>query len=296
MNNERGSITLPCLLIAFILLALTTGMAAFTVREYEHTREYIRGRQLRLLAASALVQAEAVEAGETLLLEKILYPDKVKVALTLAKSRSSDGFICKTEAVAETAGQTGAKQRFMQCSFRLADEQQALVREYAMIGKQFTGLEQLDAEARYIQAQEVSLPQVSFMKGLQLSSTVSDMASDGFGAGFYYINGGYIFPMGGKTIGGSTVFVANKNIDIYPNTRFTGRIALISEQGAITISKNCRFDNALLIAPQVIISAGCELHGCIISSSIVINGAGRFLPAAAVAEPFVSAVTIPTAS
>lgn len=296
MNKEQGSITIPCLMLAFILLAISAGLLVFTTREYEHTREYIRGRQLRLLAGSALLQAGAVIDGETLLWEKILYPDKDRVLLSLKKITSSDGLICKTEAAARTTGYVGAEQRFMQCSFRLAAEQQAMAQEYAMIGKKFTGLELLAAETRYIQAQEVSFPQVSFMQGLSLSSTVVDLVSDGLSTGFYYINGGYDFPSGGRTITGSTVFVTNKDIFIYPNTRFTGRVALVSERGTINISKNCRFDNSLIIAPSVRVKEGCELHGCIISQHIIIEGDGRFTPSVSAAVPFVSAVTIPTNS
>lgn len=293
MSKEQGSITIPCLLLAFILLAMSAGLLVFTMREYEHTREYIRGRQLRLLAGSALLQAGAVIDGETVLWEKILYPDKEGVRLSLIKMTSSDGLICKTEAAAQTTGHVGAKQRLMQCSFRLAAEQQALAQEYAMIGKQFTGLELLTAETRYIQAQEVSFPQVSFMQGLSLSSTVVDLVSDGLSAGFYYINGSYDFPAGGRTITGSTVFVTGKDIFIYPNTQFAGRVALVSERGTINISKSCRFDNALIIAPSVRVKAGCELHGCIISQHIIIEGDGHFAPSVSAAEPFVSAVTIP---
>lgn len=296
MNKERGSITIPCLILAFILLSVATGMLAFTNREYQHTREYIRGRQLRLLAGSALRQAGGAPEGTTVLLAEQLLPDKARALLTLSKTRSSDGLICKAEAAAKMTGHVGAGQRFMQCSFRLSPEQQALAKEYAMIGKRFTGLEQLGAEVRYIQAQEVSLPQFSFMQGLSLSSTVSDLVSDGLGAGFYYINSSYTFPTGGRTIAGSTVFVTYKDMLINANTRFSGRVALISEKGTLTISKNCRFDNALLMAPNVLIKEGCELQGCIISHNIIIEGSGRFTPSASAAEPFISAVTIPVDS
>ena len=296
MNKQQGGITIPCLLVAFLLLALSTGVLAFTTREYEHTKDYLIRRQLRLLASSALTQAEAVHDGSAVLLDSVLYPHKDRVLLTLNKTKSSDGLISKMEAVAEAVSHAGAMQRFMQCSFRLAPDEQALAREYALIGVNIQGLELLNAETRYIQAKEVSLPQVSFLQTLNSNTTASNIASDGLNAGFYYINGSFTFPTGGKTIAGSTLFAVSRNIEINANTRFTGRVAFISEKGTISISKNCRFDNALLIAPNVFIQEGCKLSGCIISPSIVIQGAGSFAPSTAVAEPFISAVTIPTAS
>ena len=293
MSREQGSITIPCILAALILLALTTTLLIFTTREYEHTREYIRSRQLRLLVSSAMLQADAVADGENVLLEHVLYPDKERVLLTLTKTKSSDGLVSKAEAVAESPKHIGAMQRFKQFRFELSAEQKALSREYAMIGKQFTGLEQLGAEARYIQAQEVSLPQVSFMQELGSEPTAREIANDGLNAAFYYINGSFTFPTGGKTIAGSTVFVTNGNIFINANTRFSGRVALISQKGTITISKNCHFNNALLMAQSgVEINEGCELTGCIIAPRIVLKGKGHFTPSQNIAEPFISAMTV----
>ena len=294
MNNERGSITLPCIIIAAIMLALASSLLVFTTREYEHTRSYVRSRQLRLLTLSTLEQAERFADGRQVLLEKIFLPDKDKVVLILNKTQSSDGLIKQAEVLAEGARHNGAMQGFKQQKFQLAPEQQALVREYAMIGKRFTGLEHLDAEARYIQAQEVSLPQVDFMQeALNSSVTANNIAIDGFSSAFYYINGTFTFPSGGKTLSGSTVFVTRGNMLINANTRFPGRVALISHKGMITINKNCRFDNALLMAQSgVYLKEGCSFTGCIIAPSIVIEGRGRFTPSAAVAEPFISAVTL----
>ena len=292
MNKEQGSITLPCLLLAFLLLALSAGALVFTTRAYEHTKSYIINRQLRLVASSVFKNTEAFSDGQTVLLETAAYPEKERVVVTLNKTRSSDGLICKTEAAAEAVSHVGAMQRFMQCGFRLTSEQQALVKENALIGVRLQGLEQLNAETRYIQAQEVSLPQISFLQFLNSNTTAASIASEGLNSGFYYINGSFTFPTGGKTIAGSTVFAANRNIEINANTSFTGRVAFISEKGVINVSKNCRFTNALLLAPNVVIQEGCELTGCIISPSIVIQGSGSFTPSAAVAEPFISAITI----
>lgn len=296
MNKQQGSITIPCLLVAFLLLALSAGVLVFTTREYEHTKKYLINKQLRLLASSVFKQAETVSYGQAVLLEAVVYPDGEKVVLTLNKTKSSDELISMTEVTAEAVSHAGAMQRFRQCSFRLTPAQQALVRENALIGVRFQGLELLDAETRYIQAQEVSLPQSSFLQTLSSETTASNIANDGLNAGFYYINGSFTFPKGGKTIAGSTVFAASKNIEIDTNTHFTGRVAFISEKGMISISKNCRFDNALLIAPNVLIQEGCKLSGCIISPSIIIRGTGSFTPSAVVAEPFVSAVTLPNVS
>ena len=293
MNNERGSITLPCIIIAAIMLALASSLLVFTTREYEHTRSYVRSRQLRLLTLSTLEQAERFADGRQVLLEKIFLPDKDKVVLILNKTQSSDGLIKQAEVLAEATRHNGAMQGFRQLKFQLASEQQALVREYAMIGKRFTGLEHLDAEARYIQAQEVSLPQVSFMEALNSSVTANNIAIDGFSSAFYYINGTFTFPSGGKTLSGSTVFVTRGNMLINANTRFPGRVALISHKGMITINKNCRFDNALLMAQSgVYLKEGCNFTGCIIAPSIVVEGRGHFTPSAAVAEPFISAITL----
>ena len=291
-EQQRGSITLPCILIAFIMLLLATGMLAFTTREYEHTRTYLRSRQLRLLAASALAQAGEMDAGSAVLLEHVFYPDKEKVLLTLTKTVSSDGLISKTEAAAETANHVGAVQRFKQYSFRITERQQALAQEYALIGARFTGLEHLAAEARYIQAQEVSLPQVSFMQGVIANKTAQSMVNDGLSSACYYIDGSYNFPTGGKIIAGSSVFVATGNIKINANTRFSGRVVLISEKGTITIAKNCSFANALIMAKTVDVGAGCELTGCIIASGIYLNGTGSFTPSPAAAEPFISALNV----
>lgn len=293
MNSERGSITLPCIIVAMLLLALATGLLALVTREYEHTRSFVRNRQLRVLAVSTLAQAERFGAGRQVLLERAFYPDKEKVVVTLEKTQSNDGLIRQAEVLAEAAKHTGALQRFRQLHFQLADEQKLLARDYAMIGKRITGTEYLDAEARYIQAQEVSLPQVSFMQALNSSVTASGLATDGLSSAFYYINGTFSFPTGGKTIAGSTVFVTSGNMLINANTRFTGRVALISQKGMITISKNCRFDNALIMAQSgVLLKAGCNITGCIIAPSIVIEGAGRFTPSAAAALPFTSAITL----
>lgn len=293
MSKQRGSITVPCILAALVLLALATALLIFTTREYEHTREYIRSRQLRLLVSSAMLQADTAAAGENILLEHCLYPDKEKVVLTLIKTKSGDGLIRKAEAAAESKKYAGAVQRFKQFRLELTAEQKALAGEYAMIGKQFTGLEKLGAEARYIQAQEVSLPQVSFMQELGSAPTAKEITNDGLSAAFYYINGSFTFPTGGKTIAGSTVFATSGNMIINASTRFSGRLALISQKGTIRISKNCRFANALLMAQSgVEIDEGCEFTGCIIAPRIVINGAGRFNPSQDIAEPFISAITV----
>ena len=150
MNKQQGSIAISCLLVAFLLLALSAGALIFTTREYEHTKNYLINRQLRLLASSVFKQAEAVDYGQKVLLEAILYPDREKVVLTLDKTKSSDGLISKMDVTAEAVSHAGAMQRFMQCSFRLTPDEQALVRENALIGVRFQGLELLDAEARYI--------------------------------------------------------------------------------------------------------------------------------------------------
>lgn len=297
MNNERGSITIPCLLTSFLLLALATGLLCFSTREYEHTRAHIRSRQLRLWAASALVRAAAIDAGQQVLGEHVFYPDNDKVRLILNKTSSSDGLVSKTEVAAKPAKHVGAEQRFKQFHFRLDEEQQALGAEYAMIGKQISGTELLPAETRYIQAQEVSLPQVDFMQELNSAPTAKEIADDGLNASFYYISNAFAFPTGGKTIAGSTVFAVRNNMTIYANTRFTGRVVLISRKGTITIGKNCRFDNALIMAAGgVTVQEGCRVNGCIISPNIVIKGSGTFIPYAAATAPFHGAVIVADAS
>lgn len=297
MNKQRGSITIPCLLVALLLLVLATGMLVFTTREYRHTRDYIRNRQLRLLAASTLARAAALDEGEQVLLEHVFYPDNAKVLLTLKKTSSSDKLISKTEVLAEPAVHVGAGQRFKQFHFRLTEEQQSLGAEYAMIGKQITGEELLGAETRYIQAQEVSLPQVDFMQELKSAPTAKEIADDGLNASFYYINSTFAFPTGGKTIAGSTVFAVRNNLTINANTHFTGHVVLISQKGMITVGKNCRFDNALLMAAGgVKLAEGCNVQGCIIAPSIVINGTGRFTASAAAFAPFSSAIMVADAT
>ena len=125
------------------------------------------------------------------------------------------------------------------------------------------------------------------------SVTANSLAVNGFSSAFYYIRGAFDFPAGGKTLYGSTVFVTKGNMLINANTRFPGRVALISHKGMITINKNCRFDNALLMAQSgVYLKEGCSFTGCIIAPSIVIEGRGHFTPSAAVAEPFISAITL----
>lgn len=301
MNRERGSISIAFLLVGLFLAALAQMAMIFISRNVQFEEDYWRGRQLRLLCSSVIehLATQELEAGEDILLEANLQPGNVPVKLIRKIYYSDDACFRNLELRAETKE---ASQSLRHLQFSLDKVKLAQAQRYMLIsGKDLLGTEFLPDEGIHTSAEEVIIPQISFLKNTgEFKRSISALGMDdvrqyGLDKRFYYLT----------NIGSPTTFT--KNLKVYGT-------AVIATEGSIIIESGCQFfDRVIFLVkgtltikgdvklPQVLvvsygrvtIGTGCQIGGVIFSgSNIELQGSSELTYDENVVAPFSSAFYI----
>lgn len=301
MNRERGNISLVLLVVGLFLAALSYLAMVCVSRAVDFEQDYWRGRQLRWLCGSVmetLVQ-QKLEAGKGVLLEASLHPGNIPAKLNRRVVYSADGHFRHIELRAE-AGE--ASQSLKHILFQLDEEKLAQAQGHMLIsGKGLLGTEFLPDGEIYTSAEEVILPQVSFLKNTsEAKMSISDLAMDdvrqyGLVNRFYYLTGTSSPTTFTKNLRvyGTAVIATEGSIIIESGCQFFDRVIFLV-RGTLTIKDNVQLPQALAISyGKVTIGAGCKIGGVIFSgSNIDLQGSSELIHDENVVAPFSSAFYI----
>lgn len=297
MGKSKGSVSLLLLLAALVLALIAHLGLLWSTKQLDRTRHVMLTRQLRNLNGSFLrvFSGQRPPKGQWTCYEGTLQPAGETVKVTVTSTYSSDNLINFLKFKAAAGGDAEAAQQLCQLHIIFSEAQQNLAGRYALASRKTKGLEYLAEQSLYIQAnnEEVRLPQIGFLSGKALSGlTIDGTETDGLHARFYYLPAyDDITLSSNTTMLGSSVLSKYGRFTIGENCHFPHRVALMSEQGSITIKQNTRLDKALIMAySQVVIESGCRINGLIIANEIVLLGPSEFTADADVVAPFASAV------
>lgn len=301
MNNERGNISIALLVIGLFLVAIAQLAMFYVHRNIQLEEEYWRGRQLRTLCSSAMeaLAERALPDGEAVFLEGQLQPGNVPVEVTTNVEFSKDNLFRYLEVKART-GELSHSLRNLQ--FQLSEDALAQARQYMFISrKEILGTEYLSDESIYTSAEEVTIPQIDFLKNTTTAKrSVSDLGMEdvklyGLDKRFYYLSNASTPLTFSKNLKvyGTAVIAAEGSVIIDEGCQFLDRVIFLSK-GNITIKSGVKLPQALLVAyGKVSVGAGCEIGGVIFSdSNIEILGASRLTHDENVVAPFSSAYYI----
>ncbi|MBQ8417508.1 MAG: hypothetical protein IJX10_02540 [Phascolarctobacterium sp.] len=302
MNSERGNISIIFLVVGLFLMVVAHLVMMYVGRDVELEKDYWRGRQLRLLCATAIqrfAQEEQLEAGESVLFEAALQPGNVPVQLSRNVYYSDDGYFKQLELSAATE-EDHHTLRHLQ--FRL-DEEKLLQAQGAMLisGKGLLGAEFLADEGIYTSAEEVTIPPLGFLKNTGTAKrSVSSLGMDdvkqyGLDKRFYYLTvttNPTTFSKNMKVYG-TAVIATEGSIIIESGCQFFDRVIFLV-RGTLTIKDNVQLPQALVLSyGKVSIGAGCKIAGVIFSGgNIELGGVSELTHDESVVAPFSSAFYI----
>lgn len=276
MVSEKGAIGLPCVLLASVLLLCAQLVLLYSGRAYEREVDFIRGRQLRQLCTSVfLAKSTALQpAGEELCYEGTLQPGRLAVQATQKSTYSTDGQINFWE-VKASAADVGAVQHLCRLRVDFDPSLQEMAAVACLAAGRLEGADYLSQAALYTSIEEVTLPEVSFLKGKCPNSINQKTVEDeGFSSRFYYINTNTTLSLGSsKGLRGKTLLAKQGFINIPAGSQFPDRLVLISENGDITLGSNVKLSQALIMAKgTVTIGAGSSINGFVLANNIVVKG------------------------
>ena len=275
MNSQRGNISLVLLVIGLFLVAVAQLAMVYVQRNGQLEEEVWRGRQLRLLCSSimeALAKKE-LATGETTFLESSLYPGNIPATVTTQVAFSSDGLFRYLDVKAQ-AGALAHNLRNVE--FQLQGSALQLAQQYMLIsGKEVLNTEYLADEGIYTSKEEVSIPQLDFLKNTtDTKRSVASLGMDdvklyGLDKRFYYLTNAstpLTFTKGLK-IYGTAVIASESSMVIEADCQFFDRVILLSK-GNITIKDGVKLPQALLMVyGKVTVGTGCKIGGVIFSGS-----------------------------
>jgi hypothetical protein len=276
MVSERGAIGLPCVVLALVLLLCAQLVLLYAGKAYERELDFIRGQQLRQLCASIfLAKSEALQpAGEELCYEGMLQPGKLVVQATCQSRYSTDGQVNFLE-VKASAADVGAVQHMCRLQVNFSTSLQKMAAASCLAARKLEGADYLSQAALYTSIEEVTLPEVSFLKG-RCPNAVNQktVEEEGFSSRFYYINTNSTLSLGSsKGLRGQTLLAKQGFITIPAGAQFPDRLVLISENGDITLGSNVKLSQALVMAKgTVTIGAGSSINGFVLANNIVLKG------------------------
>lgn len=276
MVSERGAIGLPCVVLALVLLLCAQLVLLYSGTAYERELDFIRGRQLRQLCASIFcAKSEALQpAGEELCYEGILQPGKLAVQATCQSTYSTDGLMNFLE-VKASAADVGAVQHLCRLQVNFSPVLQEMATASCLASRKLEGVDYLSRAALYTSIEEVTLPEVSFLKGKCPNAIAQKTVEDeGFSSRFYYITTNSTLSLGSsKGLRGQTLLAKQGFITIPAGSQFPDRLVLISENGDITLGSNVKLSQALIMAKgTVTIGAGSSINGFVLANNIVLKG------------------------
>ena len=275
MNSQRGNISLVLLVIGLFLVAVAQLAMVYVQRNVQLEEEVWRGRQLRLLCSSVMeaLAKKELATGEATFLESSLYPGNISATVTTKVALSNDGMFRYLAVKAQT---TDLAQNLRNVEFQLQGNALQLAQQYMLIsGKEVLGTEYLADEGIYTSKEEVTIPQLDFLKNTTDSKRsvaalgMEDVKLYGLDRRFYYLTNAstpLTFTKGLKVYG-TAVIASESSIVIEADCQFFDKVILLSK-GNITIKDGVKLPQALLMAyGKVSVGSGCKIGGVIFSGS-----------------------------
>ena len=298
MNSQRGNISFVLLVIGLFLVAVAQLAMVYVQRNVQLEEEVWRGRQLRLLCSSVMeaLAKKELATGEATFLESSFYPGNVPATVTTKVALSNDGMFRYLAVKAQT---TDFAQNLRNVEFLLQENALQLAQQYMLIsGKEVLGTEYLADEGIYTSKEEVTIPQLDFLKNTTDSKRsvaalgMEDVKLYGLDRRFYYLTNAstpLTFTKGLKVYG-TAVIASEGSIVIEADCQFFDKVILLSK-GNITIKDGVKLPQALLMAyGKVSIGSGCKIGGVIFSgSNIELLGSSELTHDAEVVARFSSA-------
>ena len=289
MVSEKGAIGMPCVLLAIVLLLCAHLVLQYSGRAYEREVDFIRMQQLRQLCISVFLAKNGAlpQAGEELCYEGLLQPGKLAVKATCQSTYSTDGQVNFLE-VKASAADVGAVQHLCRLQVNFLTSLQEKAAASCLAARKLEGADYLSQAALYTSIEEVTLPEVSFLKGKCPNAiTQKTVEDEGFSSRFYYINTNSTLSLGSsKGLRGQTLLAKQGFITIPAGSQFPDRLVLISENGDITLGSNVKLSQALIMAKgTVTIGAGSSINGFVLANNIVLKGDVALTPDIGAAAP-----------
>lgn len=299
MNKERGNISIALLVIGLFLVAVAQLAMVYVQKNVELEKEYWRSRQLRILCSSTMEALADKYLQEPIAFETQLYPGNIPATATANVTFSSDKQFRYLD-VNTQAENLSYSMRNVQ--FQLKEEAVQLAQQYMFVsGKEVVGTEYLSDEGIYTSTEEVTIPQIDFLKNTaDFKKSISSLGMEdvrlyGLDKRFYYLSSA------------STPITFTKNLKVYGT-------AVIASEGSIIIEEGCQFfDRVVFLTkgnliikdgvelPQTLIMAygkvtinpNCKIGGVIFSEgNIELLGSSKFTHDAEVVARFSSAFYI----
>lgn len=286
------------LVIGLFLVAVAQLAMVYVQRNVQLEEEVWRGRQLRLLCSSVMeaLAKKELATGEATFLESSLCPGNIPATVTTKVALSNDGIFRYLAVKAQT---TDLAQNLRNVEFQLQGNALQLAQQYMLIsGKEVLGIEYLVDEGIYTSKEEVTIPQLDFLKNTTDSKRsvaalgMEDVKLYGLDRRFYYLTNAstpLTFTKGLKVYG-TAVIASEGSIVIEADCQFFDKVILLSK-GNITIKDGVKLPQALLMAySKVSVGSGCKIGGVIFSgSNIELLGSSELTHDAEVVARFSSA-------
>ncbi len=312
-EKERGSAGLALLLGSLFLLAVGQMLLLFAQRSYEAGLAYFRSYQLRLLAHSALLQAEADEEDDNEeraqeAARVLLQPGARQAVVTLEHEGAGTSLAFhrrRVRAKLENAGteEVITEQLIQRFTVNFDESWRQLAATYGLVcHDSLTGAEYLPEGTVYASNREVNYPQdiKDIEKFLRDRSVGSDLAAEIQDSGLmrqvYYLQGaGSFYIPEGQKVWGSAVIVTASDTPLYlkKGCEFRDRVILLC--GApLSIGENVRLPQALIICKRSItIGKGSVVNGLVAAEgSITLNGSCQITKDETAVAPFSSVAFI----
>ncbi len=312
-EKERGSAGPVLLLGSLFLLAVGQMLLLFAQRSYEAGLTYFRSYQLRLLAHSALLGAEADEEDNN---EKraqeaarfVLQPGARQAVVTLEQEGAGSSVVFHRRRVRAKLENAGAEeviteQLIQRFTVNFDESWRQLAATYGLVCRgDLTGAEYLPEGTVYASNREVSYPQdiKDIEKFLQDRTVGSDLAAEIQDSGLmrqvYYLQGAGSFsiPKGQKVWGSALIVTASDtSLSLKEGCEFRDRVILLC--GApLSIGENVRLPQALIICKQgITVGKGSVINGLVAAGgSVILKGACQITKDETVVAPFSSVAFI----
>ena len=299
MNKERGNISIVLLVIGLFLVAVAQLAMVYVQKNVELEKEYWRSRQLRILCSSTMEALADKYLQEPAAFETQLYPGNIPASATAKVTFSSDNQFRYLD-VNTQAENLSYSMRNVQ--FQLKEEAVQLAQQYMFIsGKEVVGTEYLSDEGIYTSTEEVTIPQIDFLKNTaDFKKSISSLGMEdvrlyGLDKRFYYLSSTstpLTFTKNLKVYG-TAVIASEGSIIIEEGCQFFDRVVFLTK-GNLIIKEGVELPLALIMAyGKVTINPNCKIGGVIFSEgNIELLGSSKFTHDAEVVARFSSAFYI----
>jgi len=299
MNKERGNISIALLVLGLFLVAVAQLAMVYVQKNVELEKEYWRSRQLRILCSSTMEALADKYLQELTTFATQLYPGNIPATATANVTFSSDKQFRHLDVNAQ-AENLSYSMRNVQ--FQLKEEAVQLAQQYMFIsGKEVVGTEYLSDEGIYTSTEEVTIPQIDFLKNTaEFKKSISALGMEdvrlyGLDKRFYYLSSAstpLTFTKNLKVYG-TAVIASEGSIIIEEGCQFFDRVVFLTK-GNLIIKEGVELPQALIMAyGKVAINPNCKIGGVIFSGgNIELLGSSKFTHDAGVVARFSSAFYI----